>query len=445
MAETDISVKPPIVNGVLCYISTARHSMKSEDIIRICHAFFKDDDILKGKDLLCELIGQKPIRRRNENRIVNELRDIVDILKKCDETAVVLPKFVVDTFDGLPPSSGFEVIANTLVSLNDEIAMLKKEVETLRDSRVEQSIVSHDNIVMKEDLLFIKGELRKLNLRFMNGDIRRNSIALENLEKSFQQSPVSVHTRKSTKNFPDGGILDTENSVLDGDFSMSNKDGFNIPDAAAATAPPPPPPPLPPPPPISSPIESGELLAILDKSVQDEGGVPSAPSYSQVAGMHGNSREIDGIHARSVRSREGRTGSEANRSFHPRKSQQSKSSQVVIDADGFQLVQRNRRKRENIIGSKKMDENKMVKSAARMADLYVGNLDVNVTVEAIVDYVKNDIGVAIEKCETLKSRNPNYSSFKLSLTLDNRNKLLVPEAWPEGIICRKFYSSRNSK
>ena len=92
-----------------------------------------------------------------------------------------------------------------------------------------------------------------------------------------------------------------------------------------------------------------------------------------------------------------------------------------------------------------MDENKMVKSAARMADLYVGNLDVNVTVEAIVDYVKNDIGVAIEKCETLKSRNPNYSSFKLSLTLDNRNKLLVPEAWPEGIICRKFYSSRNSK
>ena len=92
-----------------------------------------------------------------------------------------------------------------------------------------------------------------------------------------------------------------------------------------------------------------------------------------------------------------------------------------------------------------MDGNKMVKSAPRIADIYVGNLDVNVTVEAIVDYVQNDIGVSIEKCEVLKSKNPNNSSFKLSLTLDNRNKLLDPEAWPEGIICRKFYSSRNSK
>ena len=77
MAETDGFVKPPIINGVLCYISTARHSMKSEDIVRICHAFFKDDDVLKGKDVLCELVGQKPIRRRNENRIVNELRDLL--------------------------------------------------------------------------------------------------------------------------------------------------------------------------------------------------------------------------------------------------------------------------------------------------------------------------------------------------------------------------------
>ena len=92
-----------------------------------------------------------------------------------------------------------------------------------------------------------------------------------------------------------------------------------------------------------------------------------------------------------------------------------------------------------------MDGNRMVKSAPRIADIYVGNLDVNVTVEAIVDYVKSDIGVSVEKCEALNSKNPNNSSFKLSLTLENRKKLLDPEAWPEGIICRKFYSSRSSK
>ena len=109
MGDTNgITAHTPIINGVLCYISTARHSMRSDDIIRICCAFFKDDDILKGKDLLCELIGEKSKRRRNENRIINEMRDIVELFKKCDETNVELPKFVVDTFDGLPPSSGFD-------------------------------------------------------------------------------------------------------------------------------------------------------------------------------------------------------------------------------------------------------------------------------------------------------------------------------------------------
>ena len=115
-----------------------------------------------------------------------------------------------------------------------------------------------------------------------------------------------------------------------------------------------------------------------------------------------------------------------------------------MDAEGFQLVQRNRKKRENIVGSKKLNKSHVVKSAVKIVDVYVGNLDPDVTVEALNDYIKSDIGVKIEKCETLQSRNPHYRSFKLSININDRGKLLSSEVWPEGIICRKYYSARNN-
>ena len=82
MSVNEETLKSPIISGVLCYTSTARHSVRHDDIVRICLAFFKEDDIIKGKDILCNIIGEKPKRRRHENRIMNEVRDI---LKRCDD------------------------------------------------------------------------------------------------------------------------------------------------------------------------------------------------------------------------------------------------------------------------------------------------------------------------------------------------------------------------
>ena len=122
-------------------------------------------------------------------------------------------------------------------------------------------------------------------------------------------------------------------------------------------------------------------------------------------------------------------------------------STTNTDAEGFQLVQRKRKRRENIVGSKKVDMNQFIKSAPKIVDIYVGNVDYHVTVEALSEYVKSDIGIQTEKCEALQSRNPNYKSFKLSINISDRVKVLNPEVWPEGIICRKYYNPRiiNSK
>ena len=69
---------------------------------------------------------------------------------------------------------------------------------------------------------------------------------------------------------------------------------------------------------------------------------------------------------------------------------------------------------------------------------------VDVTEDALSRYINEEVNVKVIKCESLSSRNVNCKSFKITLNIKEREKLLSPEVWPEGIICRKFYSSRKS-
>ena len=55
----------------------------------------------------------------------------------------------------------------------------------------------------------------------------------------------------------------------------------------------------------------------------------------------------------------------------------------------------------------------------------------------------NETGIKVQKCEPLNSKSTLSRSFKLSLHVNDRYKLLSPDVWPEDIICRKFYSPRH--
>ena len=112
-----------VIDNILCYMSTSRDSMKNNEIIRTCLAFYQLDERVKSKELLFNLIGDKPKHRRGEDRVWNELQDIMSVLERCDCENIKLPKFVCASYNGLPPSSGFEVVAHHIVSLIDEISL----------------------------------------------------------------------------------------------------------------------------------------------------------------------------------------------------------------------------------------------------------------------------------------------------------------------------------
>ena len=171
------------VDNLICYVTTARHSMKTNEIIRICITFYKETDILRSKEYLCQLVEERNIHWCNEDRLVNEMKDIMDIITRCDDKDKTLPKFVADSYDGLPPTSGFEVVANYIVQLIDELTHLRKELAQLKENRQEERICNQEIAFIKEDLLEIKGEVRKLNHKILCDDIRRDSILLKIQQK----------------------------------------------------------------------------------------------------------------------------------------------------------------------------------------------------------------------------------------------------------------------
>ena len=332
--------------------------MKADDIIRVCSTFFKSEDIITAKDLLCDVVGEKGKRRRNENRLLHELQDILSMLEKCDDGDVLLPKFVADSYNALPPSSGFEVIASHIISLMDEISSLKTEVAALKDARIGSDSARQENAIIQEDILEIKGELRKLNHKIIGENLRRDSLLLTSVE------PTILATASAT-----GSDEYQENKTR---YDASDLITKTVDESASPSAPPP-----------SSQDE------LLDRLLNDDGGLPSAPSYSQVCKAR-SEKSVD-----QLKDLPQQMSSEGN-----------ENSNNNVSEDGFILVGKKKQKnnaRMRIVGSSGRAST-LLKSASRAVDLYIGNCDTDITVDMLTQYIKDNINVDVKKCEQLVTR-----------------------------------------
>ena len=106
------------------------------------------------------------------------------------------------------------------------------------------------------------------------------------------------------------------------------------------------------------------------------------------------------------------------------------------DKDGFITVT----SRKTTTGTRK--QNGALRGAKRTVDLYIGRCDDEVNEDDIKHYIKNELNIEALKCEKLSTRIPLSTAFKLTVKLEDRPQLLKGDSWPEGIICRRFYSPR---
>ena len=400
-ASTEVArEKELLINNVLCYISTARDCMKGDDIVRVCLGFFKSDDIVGAKDTLCDIVGEKGKRRRNENRLMHELDDILSLLNKCDDGDIRLPKFVADSYNALPPSSGFEVIAGQIISLMEEISLLRAEVTALKDIRLSDSSIQRDNNILQEDFLEIKGELRKLNHKIIGDNIRRDSLLLSSVENSLlpPEAKCDEYKNGNTAN-------DKSESVIEVVAALNAS-------------------------PSASPLYPPCQDELLDRLLNDDGGLPSAPSFSQVcrAQLEKSSDQL-----KDVPLQENCLG--------------VKEKNNDVSDDGFTLVKNKKQKRNTrmrIVGNSGRAST-LLKSAPRYTDLYIGNCDTEVTVDMLSQYITDIINVNVKNCEKLVTRYDNYNSFKVSVLISDKDRLLSAGVWPNDVVCRKYFYPRKTQ
>lgn len=149
------------INGLLCYLSSARHLLTEHVLLSVCQSFYCVDKVNEAKRLLYSYTKETPIIRRGDNRVKSDLNDIILLLRKLDEDDFKLPKFLCDNYTSMPPVSGYEVIAAHIIELLSEIQCLKNEVSLLKASNKSTKIESLTDI--KEDIFDIKSMLIQKN------------------------------------------------------------------------------------------------------------------------------------------------------------------------------------------------------------------------------------------------------------------------------------------
>ena len=104
-----------------------------------------------------------------------------------------------------------------------------------------------------------------------------------------------------------------------------------------------------------------------------------------------------------------------------------------------------RRSRNNNVthGMRKTSNNAKLKSADRIMEMYIGRCDENITSDDLNRYLNDDLKLKPRKIVQLETRVPYSSAFKAVISFADKEKMLDPQSWPEGVICRRYFTKRS--
>ena len=118
--------------------------------------------------------------------------------------------------------------------------------------------------------------------------------------------------------------------------------------------------------------------------------------------------------------------------------------QPTTGGSSWQLVRSRRRVKPivGVSGTRKKEEG--LTGAQRVFDLFVGGCQRESNEDNIKSYCKK-LGVNLKKVEKLQSKSDWYNAYKISMWENERDILMKPESWPQGIFVRKFYKAKVSR
>jgi len=379
-----LNIENSIANDVLCYLSTARHSLSRDVIVMNAAAFYEAEKVLQAKEIIFNVFCEKIIVRKKSASqpypITVDICDILNLIEKNENENS--PKFLATNFDSLPPN-GFGQIAAVLSSLRDELFALKSEVCQLKENHERDERALEDVCSIKQDVTDIKVSIMSL------------------------KSGCAVLKQTTGKSITASESVLGESSHGQENFSLSqpksNNDNDCIPEVV---------PPL-----YSRALRSSKSTAVsatarVAQTLTD--GTGSLPSQDD----------------------------ESNRDIMI-----SRSDEPPNDGEFHQVRRRrpNRQRYTRINGAGQIDAGGLSAAiqAQRNLDIFVGGCSLDSTIEDITVHCVSK-NISVKAVCLLETRAPWYRAYKLTVTASDRDKLLVPEAWPDGIFVRKFFTAKTN-
>lgn len=437
------------INDLLCYVTTALDVVNNDTIIMTCVAFYGAARIKKAKQRIFNILEEEIKWRRGDDRIKGDMQDILDLISSSKDQGKVLPKFVAETYNSLPPASGFEVIGGELINLIDEVSKLREEINYLKTQRVTEKNIESDMVSIKENIFEIKNEIRKLSkVRFNNTINSESTLTDEILDLNVIPSapPASQldticteeyvfgtksKRRKRSKetSSPSANLKFCNNNyeVLNNDLILPTNDDLSNQNIIIPSAPP-----------ASQMDLSFDSGRYVNKKLEITENAPKK-SWAEVAS------NIPNINKKSIISKKSnRSSINVLDDMNINKSLSLEEIHEKTNDEMFTLVKSRKKSKQTIYGTKSSKPNDKLKSAKTLREFYVGRCDLNVESNHIEEFVKENLNLNWLKVEELNCRNPYSKSFKIVIEAEFRENLLKEDFWPKGIICRKFFNNINN-
>ena len=177
-------------------MSTARHSIKKDNIIKAVAAFYNADDVKAARKILFTLCDREPPTKGRQAKVLLDALDIYDLFATADHEQLDLPRFVADSFQALPPPTEFNELSNVILSFMSRIEELEKEMKKTREALQLDANSLEDSVTIKQELVDIKrntmmllGKNSNSGTKNLLGPVQNNNEAILHENSSSNNEP----------------------------------------------------------------------------------------------------------------------------------------------------------------------------------------------------------------------------------------------------------------
>ena len=188
------------------------------------------------------------------------------------------------------------------------------------------------------------------------------------------------------------------------------------------------------------------ILNSAKKSLQNQNSVPSVSVSSEEVITDGNIDNTLSINPAEADSEKEVNGDNEVDDSAPQDGV-SKDNREWLPSHAWS--RRNRRnanfKQKLFVTGVRKDASGTFKSVEKVVDVFIGRVHTSVDSDSISSYITENFDVNCSQIEKLNTRADDYNCFKVSVNINDRDKLFKPDLWPEGIVINKFFTRSFSK